>query len=84
MILNLKIIGYFTKNRYFYDKIFSTIICENKENIYMIEMHDDKIEIIYVGNEELKLTDEEMVILKIGNYFINEKNYLEIGGKSKC
>ena len=64
---------YFTKNRYFYDKIFSTIICENKENIYMIEMHDDKIEIIYVGNEELKLADEEMVILKLGNYFIDEK-----------
>ena len=26
-----------------------------------------------MGNEELKLTDEEMVILKLGNYFIDEK-----------
>ena len=125
---SLKIIGYFNKNKDFYNKIFDTIICKDRENIYMIEMHNAKIEIIkklqyisidnttnsftfffngekfyykyaerivltynkeegtkvnyingneieilYVGNEELKLADEEMVILKLNNYFIDEK-----------
>ena len=127
---SLKIIGYFNKNRDSYSKIFDTIICKNRENIYMIEMHGTKIEIIkklqyigvdstmnaftfffnrekfyykykeriilaydvdkeestkvkyiygykgetlYVGNEELKLADEEMVTLKLCNYFIDEK-----------
>ena len=127
---SLKIIGYFNKNRDSYSKIFDTIICKNRENIYMIEMHGTKIEIIkklqyigvdstmnaftfffnrekfyykykerivlaydieeekstkvnyingneieiiYIGNEELKLADEEMVMLKLCNYFIDEK-----------
>ena len=127
---SLKIIGYFNKNRDSYSKIFDTIICKNRENIYMIEMHGTKIEIIkklqyigvdstmnaftfffnrekfyykyverivlvydveeeestkvnyingneieiiYTGNEELKLADEEMVMLKLCNYFIDEK-----------
>ena len=127
---SLKIIGYFNKNRDSYSKIFDTIICKNRENIYMIEMHGTKIEIIkklqyigvdstmnaftfffnrekfyykyverivlaydieeeestkvnyingneieiiYTGNEELRLADEEMVMLKLCNYFIDEK-----------
>ena len=127
---SLKIIGYFNKNKDSCNKIFDTIICKNRENIYMIEMRGNKIEIIkklqyisvdnttnafifffngeefhyryneritltydvdeeentkakyinghkseifYVGNEELKLADEEMVILKLNNYFIDEK-----------
>ena len=125
---SLKIIGYFNKNKDSYNKIFDTIICKDRENIYMIEMHNAKIEIIkklqyisvdnttnsftfffngekfyykyaeriilaynkgegtkanyingseieilYVGNEELKLADEEMVTLKLCNYFIDEK-----------
>ena len=127
---SLKIIGYFNKNRDSYSKIFDTIICKNRENIYMIEMHGTKIEIIkklqyigvdstmnaftfffnrekfyykykerivlaydveekestkvnyingneieiiYTGNEELRLADEEMVTLKLCNYFIDEK-----------
>ena len=127
---SLKIIGYFNKNKDSYSKIFDTIICKDRENIYMIEMHNAKIEIIkklqyisvdnttnsftfffnrekfyykyverivlaydvdkeestkvkyiygykgeilYVGNEELKLADEEMVMLKLCNYFIDEK-----------
>ena len=127
---NLKIIGYFNKNRDSYSKIFDTIICKNRENIYMIEMHGTKIEIIkklqyigvdstmnaftfffnrekfyykykerivlaynveeeestkvnyingneieiiYTGNEELRLADEEMVMLKLDDYFIDEK-----------
>ena len=127
---SLKIIGYFNKNKDSCNKIFDTIICKNRENIYMIEMRGNKIEIIkklqyigvdsainaftfffnrekfyykyaerivlaydieeeestkvnyingseieilYVGNEELKLADEEMVMLKLGNYFIDEK-----------
>ena len=127
---SLKIIGYFNKNKDSYNKIFDTIICKDRENIYMIEMHNAKIEIIkklqyisidnttnaftfffngekfyykyrerivlaydveeeestkvnyingneieiiYTGNEELRLADEEMVILKLCNYFIDEK-----------
>ena len=127
---SLKIIGYFNKNKDSYSKIFDTIICKNRENIYMIEMHGTKIEIIkklqyigvdstmnaftfffnrekfyykykerivlaydveeeestkvnyingykseiiYIGEEELRLTDEEMVILKLDDYFIDEK-----------
>ena len=125
---SLKIIGYFNKNKDSYNKIFDTIICKDRENIYMIEMHNAKIEIIkklqyisvdnttnsftfffngekfyykyaerivlaynkeegtkvnyingneiktiYTGYEELKLADEEMVILKLDDYFIDEK-----------
>ena len=128
---SLKIIGYFNKNKDSYNKIFDTIICKDRENIYMIEMHNAKIEIIkklqyisidnttnaftfffngekfyykyrerialtydvdeeeggtkvkyidgykgetiYVGEEELRLTDEEMVTLKLCNYFVDEK-----------
>ena len=127
---SLKIIGYFNKNKDSYNKIFDTIICKDRENIYMIEMHNAKIEIIkklqyisidnttnaftfffngekfyykyrerivlaynveeeestkvnyingneieiiYTGNEELRLADEEMVMLKLCNYFIDEK-----------
>ena len=124
---SLKIIGYFNKNKDSYNKIFDTIICKNRENIYMIEMRDNKIEIIkklqyigvdstmnaftfffnrekfyykykeriilaydvddeegggtkvnyingseieilYVGNEKLKLADKEKVTLKLCNY----------------
>ena len=125
---NLKIIGYFNKNKDSCNKIFDTIICKDRENIYMIEMHNVKIEIIkklqyisvdnttnsfifffngekfyykyaerivlvynkeegtkvnyingneietiYTGDEELKLADEEMVILKLDDYFVDEK-----------
>ena len=125
---NLKIIGYFNKNKDSYNKIFDTIICKDRENIYMIEVRGTKIkiikklqyisvdnttntfifffngeefhyrykerivltydeeentkakytngyksEILYVGNEELKLADEEMVMLKLGDCFIDEK-----------
>ena len=125
---SLKIIGYFNKNKDSNGKTLSTIICKDRENIYMIEVRGTKIkiikklqyisvdnttntfifffngeefhyrykerivltydeeestkvnytngyksEILYVGNEELKLADEEMVILKLNNYFIDEK-----------
>ena len=40
-----------------------------------------KGEIIYIGNKELRLTDEEMVTLKLCNYFIDEKNCLGIRGE---
>ena len=128
---NLQTIGYLNKNKYSNGKIFDTIICKDRENIYMIKICDDKIEIVkklqyigsentinaftfffnrekfyyeykerivltyddvdkeentkvryingykgetlYLGNEELKLADEEMVTLKLCNYFIDEK-----------
>ena len=126
---NLQTIGYLNKNKYSNGKIFDTIICKDRENIYMIKICDDKIEIVkklqyigsentinaftfffnrekfyyeykerivltyddvdkeentkvryingykgetlYLGNEELKLADEEMVTLKLCNYFID-------------
>ena len=130
---SLKIIGYFNKNKNSYGKTLSTIICKDRENIYMIEVGGTKIktikklqyigvdstmnaftfffngekfyykykerivlaydvdeeegrggtkvnyingseiEIIYIGNEELKLADEEMIKLKLGDCFIDEK-----------
>ena len=124
---SLKIIGYFSKNKGSHNKTLNTIICKDRENIYMIEVSGTKIkiikklqyisvdnttnafifffnreefhyrykekivliyeeenikakyingyksEILYVGNEELKLADKEMVILKLNNYFIDEK-----------
>ena len=124
---SLKIIGYFNKNKNSYGKTLSTIICKDRENIYMIEVRGTKIkvikklqyisvdnttntfifffngeefhyrynekivliyekentkakytngyksEILYVGNEELKLADEEMIMLKLGDCFIDEK-----------
>ena len=36
-------------------------------------INGNEIEIIYTGNEELRLADEEMVTLKLCNYFIDEK-----------
>ena len=36
-------------------------------------INGSEIEILYVGEEELRLTDEEMVILKLDDYFIDEK-----------
>ena len=126
---NLQTIGYLNKNKYSNGKIFDTIICKDRENIYIIKICDDKIEIVkklqyigsentinaftfffnrekfyyeykerivltyddvdkeentkvryingykgetlYLGNEELKLADEEMVTLKLCNYFID-------------
>ena len=124
---SLKIIGYFSKNKGSHNKTLNTIICKDRENIYMIEVSGTKIKVIkklqyisvdnttnafifffnreefyyryserivliyeeestkvnyingneietiYTGNEELKLADEEMVILKLNNYFIDEK-----------
>ena len=124
---SLKIIGYFNKNKNSYGKTLSTIICKDRENIYMIEVggtkiktikklqyisvdnitnafifffngeefhyrykekivliyeeentkakyiNGNEIEIIYTGNEELRLADEEMVMLKLCNYFVDEK-----------
>ena len=124
---SLKIIGYFNKNKGSHNKTLSTIICKDRENIYMIEVSGTKIkvikklqyisvdnttnafifffngeefhyrynekivliyeeegtkvnyingneiEIIYTGNEELRLADEEMVMLKLDDYFIDEK-----------
>ena len=38
-------------------------------------INGSEIEILYVGEEELRLTDEEMVILKLDDYFIDEKKF---------
>ena len=125
---SLKIIGYFSKNKGSHNKTLNTIICKDRENIYMIEVggtkiktikklqyisvdnttntfifffngeefhyrynerivlaynkeegtkvnyiNGNEIETIYTGYEELKLADEEMVILKLDDYFIDEK-----------
>ena len=43
---NLKIIGYFNKNKDSHGKTLSTIICKDRENIYMIEVRGTKIKVI--------------------------------------
>ena len=46
----------------------------NKEESTKVNyINGSEIEILYVGNEELKLADEEMVMLKLDDYFIDEK-----------
>ena len=46
---------------------------EEEESTKVNYINGNEIEIIYTGNEELKLADEEMVMLKLGDCFIDEK-----------
>ena len=46
---------------------------DEEENTKAKYTNGYKSEILYVGNEELKLADEEMVMLKLGDCFIDEK-----------
>ena len=52
---SLKIIGYFNKNKDSYNKIFDTIICKDKKNIFIINLKKDIIFLIkklnYVSKE---------------------------------
>ena len=50
------------------------VLAYNKEEGTKVNyINGNKIETIYTGYEELKLADEEMVILKLGDYFIDDK-----------
>lgn len=46
---------------------------DKEENTKAKYINGYKGEILYVGNEELKLADEEMITLKLCNYFIDKK-----------
>ena len=49
------------------------VLIYEEENTKAKYTNGYKSEILYVGNEELKLADEEMVMLKLGDCFIDEK-----------
>ena len=67
---------FFNREKFYYkykERIALTYDVDEEENIKAKYINGYKSEILYVGNEELKLADEEMVTLKLCNYFIDEK-----------
>ena len=65
---------FFNGEKFYYKYAERIILAYNKgEGTKANYINGSEIEILYVGNEELKLADEEMVILKLNNYFIDEK-----------
>ena len=68
---NLQIIGYLNRNKYSNGKIFDTIICKNRENIYMIEICDAKIEIVKKYNISV-LTTQQVPL----RFSLIEKNFI--------
>ena len=55
------------------ERIILAYDVDKEESTKVKYVYGYKGEILYVGNEELKLADEEMVTLKLCNYFIDEK-----------
>ena len=68
---------FFFNGEEFYYKYVERIVLayniEEEKSTKVNYINGNEIEIIYTGNEELKLADEEMVTLKLCNYFIDEK-----------
>ena len=67
---------FFNREKIYYkykEKIVLAYNVEEEESTKVNYINGNEIEIIYTGNEELKLADEEMVTLKLCNYFIDEK-----------
>ena len=67
---------FFNREKFYYkykERIVLAYDIEEEENTKAKYINGYKSEILYVGNEELKLADEEMVTLKLCNYFIDEK-----------
>ena len=67
---------FFNREKFYYkyrERIALTYDVDEKEGTKVKYIYGYKGETIYVGEEELRLTDEEMVILKLGDYFIDEK-----------
>ena len=65
---------FFNREEFYYKYSERIVLTYNEEENTKVKYIDGyKGETIYVGNEELKLADEEMVTLKLCNYFIDEK-----------
>ena len=65
---------FFNGEKFYYKYAERIVLVYNKEEGTKVNyINGSEIEIIYIGNEELKLADEEMVILKLDDYFVNEK-----------
>ena len=67
---------FFNREKFYYkykERIALTYDVDEEEGTKVKYINGYKGEIIYTGNEELKLADEEMVTLKLCNYFIDEK-----------
>ena len=67
---------FFNREKFYYkykERIVLAYNVEEEESTKVNYINGNEIEIIYTGNEELRLADEEMVILKLNNYFIDEK-----------
>ena len=73
---------FFNREKFYYKYKERIVLAYNKEEGTKVNyINGNEIEIIYTGNEELRLADEEMVMLKLDDYFIDEKNCLEIRSK---
>ena len=75
---------FFNGEKFYYkyaERIILAYDVDKEESTKVKYIYGYKGEILYVGNEELKLADEEMVILKLDDYFVDEKKCLEIRSK---
>ena len=67
---------FFNREKFYYkykERIVLAYDIEEEESTKVNYINGNEIEINYTGNEELKLADEEMVMLKLGDCFIDEK-----------
>ena len=67
---------FFNREKLYYkykERIILAYDVDKEESTKVKYIYGYKGEILYVGNEEIKLADEEMVTLKLCNYFIHEK-----------
>ena len=69
-------IFFFNREKFYYKYVERIVLAynvEEEESTKVNYINGNEIEIIYTGNEELRLADEEMVMLKLDDYFIDEK-----------
>ena len=67
---------FFNREKFYYKYVERIVLAydvEEEESTKVNYINGYKSEILYVGNEELKLADEEMIMLKLGDCFIDEK-----------
>ena len=66
---------FFNREKFYYEYKERIVLTyddvDKEENTKVRYINGYKGEILYLGNEELKLADEEMVTLKLCNYFID-------------
>ena len=67
---------FFNREKIYYkykERIILAYDVDKEESTKVKYVYGYKGETLYVGNEELKLADEEMIMLKLGDCFIDEK-----------